>query len=288
MAITAVAAIAGAASVGTTIAGITITASTLAMVSVGVTVVGMVTKSKTLMKIGGGLGLGAMGASMLGLGQSAAANAAQAAVSAESAAANEAAQASANAAWSQGGAAEVAGMAQDAANASWAQGGAAEVAASQPQGIADAMAGTDPSAPRGFIESNMAEAGTASQAAPASQQAATAADASAGASSQYGLASPKPSLGLQMKPTVDASQLPGMNTLERGSTWFDKIGEFWNGLDKSGKLAVGQAASGLVSGIGQGALRYMAADEQRKFEQQQINQRRADRGFVPDLTPYSR
>lgn len=285
MAITAVAAIAGAASVGTTIAGITITASTLAMVSVGVTVVGMVTKSKTLMKIGGGLGLGAMGASMLGLGQSAAANAAQAAVSAESAAANEAAQASANAAWSQGGAAEVAGMAQDAANASWAQGGAAEVAASQPQGIADAMAGTDPSAPRGFIESNMAEAGTASQAAPASQQAATAADASAGASSQYGLASPKPSLGLQMKPTVDASQLPGMNTLERGSTWF---GKFWNGLDQSEKLAVGQAASGLVSGIGQGALRYMAADEQRKFEQQQINQRRADRGFVPDLTPYSR
>lgn len=106
-------------------------------------------------------------------------------------------------------------------------------------------------------------------------------------------ASPAPaSTGIGPRPIADAGTIKptvnAMPALERGSTWFDKIGDLWNGLDKSGKLAVGQTAAGLVSGVGQGAMQYMAAADQREFQQQQINQRRADRGFVPDLTPYSR
>lgn len=277
MAITAVAAIAGGAAVS---AGV-VAASTLAMISVGVTAVGMVTKSKTLTKIGAGLGLGSAAAGMLGLGESAVAT-----VSAESAAANSTAQLQANAAWAQGGAAEAAGAAQDVANASFAQAGAQEVgqgvtASALESGAAPAV---EAATPRGIVDSAVAaQPASASTAPVAPSSAPQAASTASSASSSTGIG-PRPITDASaVKPTVDA-----MPALERGSTWFDKIGEFWNGLDKSGKLAVGQAASGLVSGIGQGAMQYMAAADQREFQQQQINQRRADRGFVPDLTPYSR
>lgn len=280
MAITAVAAIAGGAAVG---AG-AVAASTLAMISVGVTAVGMVTKSKTLMKIGGGLGLGSAAAGMLGLGESAVA-----AVSAESAAANEAAQLSANAAWAQGGAAEAAGVggaAQDVANASFAQAGAQEVAGGVTASSLEAGAApaVEAAAPRGLVESAAGAQPTGpSTASPVAGSAPQAASTASPAQASTGIG-PRPIADASaVKPTVNA-----MPSLERGSAWFDKIGEFWNGLDKSGKLAVGQTAAGLVSGVGQGAMQYMAAADQREFQQQQINQRRADRGFVPDLTPYSR
>lgn len=280
MAISAVAAVVGAAAVGTA----TVAASTLAMISVGVTAVGIATKSKTLMKIGGGLGLGSAAAGMLGLGESAVAS-----VAAESAVANEAAQQAANAAWAQGGAAEAAGVggaAQEVANASFAQAGAQEVgqgvtASALESGAAPAV---EAATPRGIVDSAVAaQPASASTAPVAPSSAPQAASTASSASSSTGIG-PRPITNASaVKPTVDA-----MPALERGSAWFDKIGEFWNGLDKSGKLAVGQAASGLVSGIGQGAMQYMAAADQREFQQQQINQRRADRGFVPDLTPYSR
>lgn len=251
------------------------------MISVGVTAVGIATKSKTLMKIGGGLGLGSAAAGMLGLGESAVAS-----VAAESAVANEAAQQAANAAWAQGGAAEAAGVggaAQEVANASFGQAGINEVG----QGVtasaleAGAAPAVEAAAPRGLVES-------AAAAQPASSS--TASPVAGSAPQAASTASPAPaSTGIGPRPIADASTTKGivdpLKSLKNGAEWFK---EMWSGLDSSGKLAVGQTASGLVSGIGQGAMQYMAASDQREFQQQQINQRRADRGFVPDLTPYSR
>lgn len=54
------------------------------------------------------------------------------------------------------------------------------------------------------------------------------------------------------------------------SSW---MGNLWNSLDAHGKLAVGQTAAGLVSGVGQGAMNAIAAgkktalDKQQTFEQ---------------------
>lgn len=271
MAITAVAAIAGAAA---TAAGVT--ATTLAMISVGVTAVGLVTKSKALMKIGGGLGLGAMAANFVGLAGT------PAAAAAETAAASSGATG-----FAEGG--EVAANA--AANASVAE--AAPIAANAQQIAAtapiDEMAGTlqaPMDAPASGLVDNAARAAPATPAAasgPAPIEARTTPAADAFGRSAEGLG-PKPIADAAgVKPIANA-----MPELERSSSWFDKMGQFWNQQTPTGKLAIGQAASGLVGGVGQGALRYMAASDDREWQQQQIDQRRRDRGFVPSLTPSAR
>jgi hypothetical protein len=59
--------------------------------------------------------------------------------------------------------------------------------------------------------------------------------------------------------------------------WFD-------GLDKTSKLAAGQAAAGLISGVGKGALDYMGAQEAQKLKgQQQAYERSNLSGNAPKV-----
>ena len=117
---------------------------------------------------------------------------------------------------------------------------------------------------------------------------------SAAAAQPSAAAAPAPvpsSAGLEMAKTpapAAPADIPGMPKIERGSSFLDSIGQFWKDQTPTGKLAIGQMGSGLISGVGQGALRYMGAADQREYEQKQLDQRRRDRAFVPDLTPVSR
>ena len=280
MAIMAVAAVAGASAVG---AGV-VAASTLAMISVGVTAVGIVTKSKLLVKIGGGLGMGSAAAGMMGLGQSAAANAAEAAYQGAEGAAS----------WSQAGAQEVAA----GAGASALENSAPAVidAATTPAttGVVEAMAPaevgksvaqaplsqTPVDAPKPVASPDPA----ASTPTPPTSLPPGRSDTAGGLPAQPA----RPEFGLKMPSAVEPSKIPALSTLKRGDDFFGSIGQFWDSQSPSGKLAIGQTASGLISGIGSGAARYMGAKEDRAWQQSQIDRRRRDLSAVPDLTPYSR
>lgn len=52
------------------------------------------------------------------------------------------------------------------------------------------------------------------------------------------------------------------------------LAKWWAGLDSSAKLAVGQTASGLVSGMGKGVFEYGASKEKNALTQQQIDLQR--------------
>lgn len=286
----AVAAVAGAGAVG---AGV-VTASTLAMISVGVTAVGMVTKSKTLMKIGGGLGLGSAGAAMMGLGSSAAG----AALGAEGMAAIDGANI-----------ADVAGTAgagQSAAVAPAAvpttglpESGALDVAADGSPMLAEPA---PPSRAQGVVEPARSTPSGMESAAPEQ----------AGFQAQPAPTAPSAPQGPAVAPTTDAgvtksvadagvkatgikdtqAALDGYKKLQDGKSFFgsfgDSLGKMWNGLDASGKLAVGQTAAGLVKGVGEGAFAYMGKDDERKYQDRLQEEKRARLSQVPTLTPYAR
>jgi hypothetical protein len=280
VAVMAVAAVAGAAAVGSGV----IAATTLAMVSIGVTAVGLVTKSKTLMAIGGGLGLGSAAASLMGLGQSAVGQAGLQAIDGANIADVTAA----------------ASGTPEAATLSGMEGvqAGAERAAMPPVASRAAV----PSSPLNPFEAPLEVAPRSAPVAPSAPPAPAAAAATppvdtaarsgglvadavrpppATSSAPVAPGSTRPVVPAgQVNQTVNAGQ-----TLEAGQSWF---GRFWGGLDSSGRLAAAQTASGLISGVGQGAGTYMQQRDRNAFEQQQIDQRRRDRGYIPSLTPYAR
>jgi len=288
VAIMAVGAIVGA---GAVTAGVA--ASTVALVSIGVTVVGMVTKSKELTKLGAGLGVGSAAASFLGLGSSAAATtAAETAAAASVEAAAEGGNIAANAA------ADAA--AQSAAEAA-VQSAPAQVGASGIEPASQAMTGVPDVAPSSLAPP---AAPASPAAAPASAPIDSASQTMTGvpdvapsgtiaepAKVDYGLVEGA-SRGQGIRPPADAMSVKpttnAMPTLERGSTWFDRISRAWTNLGDKGQAAVLTVGGQMISGVGQGLIGSMAKQDERDFYQRQLDERRARLAGVPNLTPFAR
>jgi hypothetical protein len=231
MAITAVAA---AASMGAVGAGI-VAAETITMVGIAASVVGTVTKNPLLSKLGAGASLGSLVAGAADLAP-AAASATAPAATAE--------------ALSQTPTAVTEALAQTPTAAPTPTPTAAPTPSAAPGVTYDAKDarawGPQASSSTPIYDANDARA-LAAQPAAAAQPAQF---SDARFSNGYG-------------PAVESanSALP-----DKGSSGFMK---WFNDLDKTGKLAVGQAASGLISGVGKGAFDYMAAQEAQKLKAQQ-------------------
>jgi hypothetical protein len=276
MAITAVAAIAGASGV----AGGFVAAQTLAMIAVGATAIGAVTKSKTLMKIGGGLGLAGAAGMFMGLG-------AGASEAASIAAAENGIMDSTVGAGGASEAASIAAAENGILRSPAGAGDAAEAAANMAPAEPVARSMTAP----GMVE-NVMQPGVAPQQGGSAQPVAASTPVEPIRSSTV-TPQTQPTVNAQaIKPVEGVGAAPvknaAMGGFEDPGSFLGKFGKLWNEQTPTGKLAIGQVASGLIGGIGQGALGYMGNKETRDWQQQQIDQRRRDRAFIPDLTPYSR
>ncbi len=259
MAIMAVAAIASGAGVA---AGV-VTVSTIAMIGVGLSVVGMVTGNATLTKIGAGMGLGGAGAGLAGLG----------------------------AAGTTGGASLASTAATEAATTG-GLGAAAEGAAAAGAPTTIGMGAATP-----------AVQGMGGQTATGMMTQAAAPTAPALGAGMTDVATAGTGLGAESLGSMGlASNLPQVTPTEIGgfvpaSSWFDKIGNLWSGLDSGGKSAVAQAGMGLVSGVGKGLMQSMSDSdklEAAKAEQDRIaaNMRGVptagigiNQNYVPSYTP---
>lgn len=244
MAIMAVAAIGSAGAVA-----LGVTATTVAMIGVGISVVGMVTGNATLSKIGAGMGLGGAGAGLAGLGAGAAgansaAMASQAATETAAAGGLGAAEGVTSAA-----APTVQGMSA-AAPAAQSMGG--QTAASM---IAEAAAPTAPTLGTGMADIATAGTGLGTE-----------------SLGSMGLASELP----QITPTA-------LGGLEPAGSWFDKIGNLWGGLDASGKSAVVQAGTGLVSGAAKGIMQSMSESDKLAAAQAERDRVAANMRGVPTV-----
>ena len=220
---------------GAGVAAGVVTVSTLAMVGVGLSVVGMVTGNATLSKIGAGMGLGGAAAGLAGLGAAGTAGGA-------SLAATEAATSGSLGAAAEGAAAGVPSTIGMSAATPAVQGMGGQTAAGM---MTQAAAPTAPALGTGMADIATAGTGLGTE-----------------SLGSMGLASNLP----QVTPTAMAG-------LEPASSWFDKIGNLWSGLDAGGKSAVAQAGMGLVSGVGKGIIQSMSdADklEAAKAEQERI------------------
>jgi hypothetical protein len=82
----------------------------------------------------------------------------------------------------------------------------------------------------------------------------------------------------EVKTVADATKVAAPAGLTESKSWFKQV---WDGLDSSQKLAAGQTASGFVKGVGEGGLKYMAAGDQRKYEQELLDRKRQNLSGVP-------
>lgn len=230
-------AVAAIASAGAVSAGVA-TISTIAMIGVGLSVVGMVTGNATLTKIGAGMGLGGAGAGLAGLG-----------------------------------------AASTEVGASMASTAATESATSGGLSAAEGAAAAGTPATIGMSAATPAVHGMGGQTAAGMMTQAAAPTAPALGAGMADVATAGTGLGTESLGSMGlASNLPqitptAMAGLEPASSWFDKIGSLWSGLDSGGKSAVAQAGMGLVSGVGKGIMQSMSdADklEAAKAEQDRI------------------
>lgn len=266
MAITAVAAFAGAA-VATTATAAVVTY--VAIAAAVVTVVGVATKNSTLTKIGSGLGLGMaigswVGPATAGAGSSSAANASQLGTGTAEAAGTAAETAAGSAAQT---ATAGAGNVSEAKNLRLSEGGSDATYGSQaaPGSAAPTTAdgarirtvgnGYGESSPSGIIDA-AAETSTVAQPAGVAQVADVAGVAQPGSFNSTG--------------TTLRSMEGGTNAVYNGSSanggsnYWESIGQFWKGLDSGDKQIVG----GIVKGVGQGAASYIG---ERQKTQSQID-----------------
>jgi hypothetical protein len=244
MAIMAVAAIGSAAGIA---AGV-VTVSTLTMIGVGLSVVGMVTGNATLSKIGAGMGFGAAGAGLAGLGAVGATGANSAAMASQ--AASEAATGGGLAAAEGATAAAAPSTIGMSAATPAAQGMGGQTAASM---IAEAAAPTAPALGTGVADIATAGTGLGTE-----------------SLSSMGLASELP----QITPTA-------MGGFQTADSWFDTIGNLWGGLDASGKSAVVQAGTGLVSGAAKGIMQSMSESDKLAAAQAERDRVAANMRGVP-------
>lgn len=266
MAITAVAAIAGAGAVGAGIA----TAAVVGYVAVAVTVVGFVTKSETLMKIGGGLGVGAGAAGLMGAGE---AGAASSAASSTTTAGDMAASANLSDAQVAGNTVTQAGGAPGAGAATSANLGDAQLAGNNAAQVSAASQSVAPT-----VAGQMAQpVASASGAAPLGNVG-TSGSSLVDAAKQTTMATGSDALNQ----TVAKTAATGSSTLQSGSSFFDNLLKAAN--TPNGALAIGQRASGLISGVGTGASNYLAADKRQKWEQSQLDYRRNNLNSQPTIS----
>lgn len=262
MGITAAAAIGGYAATGTAIAGVTVTASMVTWVGVGLTVVGALTKNENLIKIGAGLGLGSQASEIYKSLSSAATE-----KTAESTAGQLARGVEPQTAVE---------VARDTGMSSTAE----TLANSASPGLADSAEG---------LIANEA----ASTAAPAVSQAVEplAQNTSKGILEAAGLG----------KATPLSSVAPGTSSLSADASaftfggvpvkpavgepmgWGAKMTAWFDGLKPEGKLAVGQTAAGVVSGVGKAAGQYMDTSRRMDWEREQQARRARNLAGVPSL-----
>lgn len=259
MAITAVAAFAGAA-VATTATAAVITY--VAIAAAVVTVVGVATKNETLTKIGAGLGLGtAVGGwiASANVGTTAVANggAVESSLAADAAAGTAAGTAAGETAV----ASNATGMAANSTGTSLraAEGeagiGYGGQTATDTSIASSASSAADKAAKTGIIDA-AGETSTVAQPAGVAQVADVAGVAQPGMSVN--------STGSTLRAMEGANGVPYGSSANGGSSYWDSIGEFWKGLDSGDKQIVG----GIVKGVGQGAASYIG---ERQKTQSQID-----------------
>lgn len=287
MAVTAVAAIGSGALAATGAVAV----STLAWVAVGATVVGMITKNQNLMKIGGGIGLGAALGSLAGPSYGAEAVAADD-VAAQKAAADSMAarQASDPQAW--------AAMSGASADAGAGAAGAVDLSATDLAGSGGyASAGAAPAPAQGIIN---AEAPTVASAAPTTTQAPdTAMPASstgAGPTGQNPNAATDPNSIQAQNDAAVKGPTSGMSASEMGSgqyggssagqtlkppsNWFSEI---WNGLSPTGKAGLVQVGGQALAGAAKGAADYADTSRKIAFAQDQRDYERRNLATMPQV-----
>lgn len=295
MAITAVAAIASAGAVAEGLVAV----ETLATIAAVTSVVGMVTDSKELKSLGAGMGLGAMGAGLLGLAP------AEAATEAAAAAGNAGASAG-----SAGAAGAGAGAGADAAGAAAAN--AADTAAAT-GGVTGSVAGGADALPLPDLANGvpgMTDAASASggivngAAAPASSASSSlAADAGgitapAGAVAPTGIGAPlgpvsptapvapwSPAAGSAIDSATEGAIQQGIaNTapIQNSSSFFgDTLGKVGTWVNNNKTLAAG--VLNMAGGLAQGAANGYAADRQYNMQQQIYNTQVANANAQPRI-----
>lgn len=278
MAISAGAAIIG----GGLVAAEVVAAATLMYVGMAASVVGMLTKEPTLTKIGTGLGLAGGVASLTGVGASGS-GAAGAELAAEASGAPATTEALSQTPAVTGAAAPAeivqsqnladAGVSSGASMAGGATAEGASVATTPLAGTADLAGGAG-----GLVESTAGMAGTdpiggyaINDITPMIGEMANAPQIGLQGSAAPGLQS----AGAWMGPS--AGDIPAASYVQGGALdgatkgMWSSITDWFGNLSPSGKLAVGQTASGLVSGVGKGVFDYSAAQERNALEQQRLD-----------------
>lgn len=259
MAIMAAAAIVGGGAVAAGVA-----ATTIAMVGIAVTVVGVIAESESLMKIGAGLGLGGGAASMMGLGQSAA-----------QAAAPSIATEGTNLAID-GGLSVAGEQAAQAASMNVNLTGSPQLAAASAPGPSAAAISSAPAAP---IPTKAAAATSAwsGQAATELPKAANWYEANKFVGTRLQNADQHFGAIANTRVPAPIAQVKAAPPPSPSKGIMDSIGSFWNGLDTSGKLAVGQMGMGLLQGVGEGMMASRAGDAQADLIREQRDFQRSQR-----------